>query len=270
MLSIITITCNDALGLEKTLRSLQPLFTSSLKWEHIIIDSSSEINSDIRNRLPQRWPLQYETAPARGVYAGFNVGLDIARGDYIWFLNGGDCLKDISALETTLTFLDKHSEVDFAACNVELHKNDQYLYTQRARPSLLQNILGSNKICQQSVLYRRRVFNDVGLFSTEYEIAGDYEHHLRCFARGCNFKAIHELLTIYDTSGISSSNYEATFTEFRKAQKTLVPLLASHFNIACTIVFHLRYMQIRLMKCFASSALSGLLHPLWFSWKRRT
>ena len=59
LLSIITITYNDCAGLLRTIESLEPLLSSSLAWELIIVDSSPEKSKKVIDKLSSRFPLVY-------------------------------------------------------------------------------------------------------------------------------------------------------------------------------------------------------------------
>ena len=99
ILSIITVNFNNNLGLLKTLESVSSQSFSS--YEHIIIDAGSTDGS--RETI-----IQYEkenphlsfwsSEPDKGIYDGMNKGIDHAKGQYLYFLNSGDCLsQDILA-----------------------------------------------------------------------------------------------------------------------------------------------------------------------------
>jgi serine O-acetyltransferase len=82
------ITFNDFAGLDRSLRSLtrQPADWSEVE---VVIVNGGE---DVRPILPAEAPFAIEliSEPDRGVYDAMRKGVETARGEYVWFLNGGD------------------------------------------------------------------------------------------------------------------------------------------------------------------------------------
>ena len=99
ILSIITVNFNNNLGLLKTLESVSSQSFSS--YEHIIIDAGSTdgsretiIQYEKENPHLSFWSSESD----KGIYDGMNKGIDHAKGQYLYFLNSGDCLsQDILA-----------------------------------------------------------------------------------------------------------------------------------------------------------------------------
>ncbi|MBI3555404.1 MAG: glycosyltransferase [Deltaproteobacteria bacterium] len=131
-LSIVTITYKDSKGLRETLESLRalgPAFESGCPWELVIVDSSPTENAatlaPLRGKISR---LVHLTTPAEGVYAAINAGLAKACGEYVWFLNGGDRLRDRAALATALEAFRADEGCDLIASGVELQRDGGYLY----------------------------------------------------------------------------------------------------------------------------------------------
>ena len=103
-LSIITVNYNDAGGLERTIKSV--ISQTFHDYEFIIIDGGSTDDSvNIIKKYESHidyWVSEHDG----GIYAGMNKGLRQAKGEYVNFMNGGDCyhsedvLEKIFALET--------------------------------------------------------------------------------------------------------------------------------------------------------------------------
>ena len=95
ILSIITVNFNNNKGLISTLESVKQQSFSS--YEHIIIDenSSDGIKETIIQNAKETTHLTYWISePDNGIYYGMNKGIEQARGEYLYFLNSGDCLKE--------------------------------------------------------------------------------------------------------------------------------------------------------------------------------
>jgi glycosyltransferase involved in cell wall biosynthesis len=266
ILSVITISYRDAPGLARTVRSLEPLAKSSIAWEHIVVDSSPEVNE---SSLPDGdWPLVHLVTPARGVYAAFNEGLRVAQGSLVWILNGGDRLRDLRVLERLVDRMNGPDAPDMICGAADLTRDGEYLYTHFPARSFRHSLLGANRICQQAVVYRRSALQRVGEFTTQYRIAGDYEHHLRCYLAGLQVDCCDDRLVEYDLEGLST-NWRLALTEFRDVLAQFHDRLPRAFYWQSLLGSQIEHARIWAVKGLANSPLASVLHPLWLSWHRR-
>lgn len=103
-LSIITVNYNDAEGLERTIKSV--ISQTFHDYEFIIIDGGSTDDSVNIIKKYERHIDYWVSEHDGGIYPGMNKGLRQAKGEYVNFMNGGDCyhsedvLEKIFALET--------------------------------------------------------------------------------------------------------------------------------------------------------------------------
>lgn len=96
-LSIITINYNNREGLKKTIESvLSQTFTD---YEYIIIDGGSTDGS--RELIEQYQDLlaYWCSEPDKGIYNAMNKGVQHAHGEYVNFMNSGDCLHNDNTLK---------------------------------------------------------------------------------------------------------------------------------------------------------------------------
>jgi glycosyltransferase involved in cell wall biosynthesis len=268
-LSIVTITYNDNKGLRETTESLRGLLGSGIAWEHVVVDSSSSLNQDYLGGLKaQGWPLLHLSVPAEGVYSAMNAGITAAKGRVLWFLNGGDLLKDVEAVRNGLAAFRDRPNIELLVSSVELRRDGRFLYFQRASNHPLRNLLGTNRICHQGVLYRREIFEKAGLFSTSLKIAADYEHHFKAVAVGASIAGLPEnVLAIYDMSG-RSNDYQATFREFKAVHRKMSSQLPGWVNFANEGLRPLEYGFVALLKTVAASPLASVFRPIWLGAKR--
>ena len=96
-LSIVTVNFNDAEGLERTIKSV--ISQTFHDYEFIIIDGGSTDGSvDIINKY-EGYIDYWVSEPDGGIYSGMNKGLRQAKGEYLNFMNGGDCYHSADVLE---------------------------------------------------------------------------------------------------------------------------------------------------------------------------
>lgn len=266
ILSIVTITYKDSAGFAATCASLREL--SSIKnfpaWEHIVIDASPSENAGTIGSLSSAWPLRYFESEPRGSYQAQNDGLKQAKGKYVWFLNGGDKCADANAVCAALEEAEKvDAEIIFAPA--EAAKNGVYQYTAYIKRNFVCNLIGSNHVCHQAMLYRRSVFEKLGEFTTSYKLAADYEHSWRCYLAGIKAHHFKRALCTYDMSGISS-NVSLVMREFRQVQVALP--LPFGLRVLNFLFWHIEYLRICLLKKIGSTRFGALLRPIWLSWRR--
>jgi putative colanic acid biosynthesis glycosyltransferase len=263
-LSVVTVTLNDPAGLRLTLESLRPLFDTwpSPAWEHVVVDGSPAISRRVLDDVPGGWPLVHVEESPRGVPEAFNRGLEVVRGAYVWFLNGGDGLHDVAALARLLALFERDPTVDFVGGGAYLARHGVALYPATPRRSLLANLLGRNWIYHQAVIYRRATLRRMGAFSTAYRAAEDYDYHLRCYLAGLCGRFTADILVDYDMSG-GSNDLDTVFGEFKRIQRAHRAALPAWVNVANEIVRRIEYGRIRALRTLSTTAVGGRLRPLW-------
>lgn len=267
-LSIVTITCNDPVGLAATLHSLRPLATSQISWEHVVVDSSPEQTEAVVASVDGAWPLRRITTERDGIYAALNAGIRHSTGEIIWLLNGGDRLRDLAVLSRLLETMQRQ-KLDIVCAGADLFRHGEFLYAQFPRRTFRGSLLGSNRICQQGVLYRAESVRAVGEFKTTYRIAGDYEFHLRCLAAGLRASCADERLVSYDMDGLSSTNWRQTLDEIDAVLDALSDTLPPTFVWPARVAARLERLRLVAIKRAASSPFETLLRPAWVAWNRR-
>ena len=96
-ISIITINLNNVSGLENTLSSVRA--QTFRDFEQIVVDGGSSDGSVDVIRANSDWIAQWISEPDSGIYNAMNKGVRMASGDYLLFLNSGDCLASPKVLE---------------------------------------------------------------------------------------------------------------------------------------------------------------------------
>ncbi|MGL5893430.1 MAG: glycosyltransferase, partial [Bacteroidales bacterium] len=86
--SIITVTYNAGQLLERTIESV--LAQTSFNYEYIILDGQSKDNTLEIIKKYEHHINKWISEPDNGIYDAMNKAIDIARGEYILFLNAGD------------------------------------------------------------------------------------------------------------------------------------------------------------------------------------
>ena len=101
--SIITVNFNNKEGLRKTIESV--IHQSFCDFEYIVIDGGSTDGSMDIIKEYESHINYWVSEPDKGIYNAMNKGILKAQGDYINFMNSGDCLYDNNVLNNTLPYL---------------------------------------------------------------------------------------------------------------------------------------------------------------------
>lgn len=92
-LTLITITKEAPSGLLRTLTSAMGLRATGV--EHIIVDGGADPDSTARFVAQNKWEnITLIPRQPRGIADAFNAGMAAARGEWLWFLNGGDAVHE--------------------------------------------------------------------------------------------------------------------------------------------------------------------------------
>ncbi len=192
----------------------QSLFQKG-ELEIIVIDAASPENEkDIIERYQENFNnIVYLRTPAReGLYASWNRGIKLAKGDYITSANTDDRHRK-DALEILANYLDAHPEfallypgqIDTSVPNETFETSSSqkrlnwptYSYAELERHC----IIGSQP------MWRKAMHDKYGYFREDFVSAGDYEFWLR-MGRHENFFRYPETLGLYfrNPAGIEHGN----------------------------------------------------------------
>lgn len=193
-LSIITITKDDPAGLARTM-------SSAAAWracpgvEQVVVYAGTEP------------VVQAENAPglhrqvSTGIAAAFNEGLALARGDWVWFLNGGDAIHESADPVWLMAHL-RRTQADLVVGVVQFDGETE----ARPLPGLRdQWPLIACWMPHQSTLIRRELLRGTGGFHDRWRVAMDYDLWLRMVAAKTPVDVLSVVLARFAIDGISEA-----------------------------------------------------------------
>ena len=209
-ISVITVCYNSARSLELSLQSVAEQDWSAV--EHIVIDGAStdgtrEILERFRSRLAY-----LVSEPDNGIYDAMNKGIAYATGDIVCFLNADDQYACANVLSKVASQMEDHN-LDALMGDVSFfHKRNserivRRYRSERFRPSRL---AWGWMPAHPALFLRKEVVRRVGLFKTDYRIAGDFEFIVRAFhGHALRYRHFPEVLVNMQTGGLSTSGLRA-------------------------------------------------------------
>lgn len=199
-LSIITINLNNAQGLSKTIESV--INQSFKDYEFIVIDGDSNDDSlGIINSYKDsinKWLSETDT----GIYNAMNKGLNLAQGDYVYFLNSGDRLAAESTLEQVFGVMDYGEDLLYGD---SLRRNEVGEWVVHQQPSQITvGRFWGMGICHQTIFYKKKLFDKLGKFDENLKIVADWEFNIRALMDRCTSLHLPLPVVCYEGGGVSA------------------------------------------------------------------
>ncbi len=236
-ISIVTIEKDNLSGLTRTMLSVaNQVFDSDLNVQHLICQSSKGLATAPIGELGLEHISRVVSTEDSGIYNAMNRGLAAAEPGWILFLNSGDELVGINALQKVSEVLrvSKSPVVQFRTCYSDgtIHPFSRYgfwsLYFGRemhVHPSLLLNSKYFPSLC----------------YDEKFRIAGDYKFVLKALL---DVKLEHsdEVIAFFEGGGISSTDIPNVIAEMNRVRLELKPtyvprllVLSWNLYVSCRI-----------------------------------
>ena len=197
-ITLITIVYNGQKHIEKTIQAVikqgyQPL-------EYIIIDGGSTDGTLDIIRKYESHISYWKSEPDNGINDAFNKGLKQAKGELIGFTNSDDWLED-NALETIAK---NYQPGKIVYGNVRFWKNGKELSTSKTDHTRLREGM---TMAHPGVFIPKKIYDQHGIFRTDFKIAMDYELMLRFFVNKVEFVKIDEVIANMNIGGVSHKHW---------------------------------------------------------------
>jgi glycosyltransferase involved in cell wall biosynthesis len=206
LVSIITAVYNGNATLDKTIKSVINQDYSQI--EYLIIDGGSN-DGTIETLKNFDDSIDYWVSePDKGVYDAFNKGIDLANGEWLYFIGASDSFIDNHVLQRIFskTYKSKllYGDVMWGETGI--------VYDGKFDKIKLYN----QNICQQAIFYNRELFHTIGKFDLRYPLAADWVFNIRAFAVKVSCPAyINTKVANYSLEGMSTNVWDQVFLSER-------------------------------------------------------
>ena len=183
LISVVIPCYNQAQFLGEAIRSV--IYQSYPNLEVIVVDDgSTDETAEVAGRYP---PVRCIRQGNQGLSLARNRGLEASRGEYVVFLDADDRLA-AGAIAVGADLLDSHPDCSFVYGNVRLiDANGSRLLNPPSvkieRDHYLELLRHNHIWSPGAVMYRRSVFDAVGLFDPRVNASADYDLNLRIAMR---------------------------------------------------------------------------------------
>lgn len=205
LVSVITICFNSAKTIRKTIESV--LNQTYANIEYILVDGGSTdgtvaiIKEYEGQFLAKNIIYRWISEPDKGIYDALNKGILLATGEWVgiihsddWYEN--DALERLFLTEEIANYDLIYGLVKVIASDKQIHSVEQKMFTS----------LPTDPMQHQAIFVKRRLHGEIGLYSTDYKIAADYDFLLKCFLAGKKAKFIFCIVASFSRTGISNSD----------------------------------------------------------------
>lgn len=196
IIDVVTITFNNFDELINTTDSLQNVYGIN----QIVINGGkcpktlNYLNSSKIDSLSES---------DKGISDAFNKGVHKSTNEFLTFLNSGDILLDKNYYLNALEIFNTHPEIDYIYSNIIInHSIHGKMLVQPNHDSTFTKM----PFPHPSLIVRKSVFKNIGLFDLDLKIAMDYDFAIRLISNSYKGYYLHsESVVLMDGSGVSSN-----------------------------------------------------------------
>lgn len=238
--SIITICYNAAETIERTIKSV--LSQTYQDVEYIVVDGASKDDTLAIINKYKEGIKKVVSEPDKGLYDAMNKGIGLATGDYLCFLNAGDCFYNNDTLRQMAATLKKGERPDILYGETAL-VNDQGEFVRMRRLQAPEKLTWRSfrqgmLVCHQAFFPRREL---VPPYDLQYRFSADFDWCIRIMKQSKTLHNTHLTLVNYLDEGLTTRNQKASLKErFR--------IMTKHYGWCSTVLHHLWFVVRAVIK----------------------
>lgn len=247
--TIITCTFNASKYIDRTLNSVRS--QSYPHIEHFIIDGVSKDDTVKKAQTyayDSRYPVIVKSEPDKGLYDAMNKGIQLAKGDYIIFLNAGDEFAEEDTLTSVAEQFKGKQLPGVIYGNTDIvDENGNFLRKRRlAPPEKLswKSFKHGMLVCHQSFYARTDIARKVP-YNLNYKLSADVDWCIRIMKeaeqQGLALWNTHMTLSSYLEGGMSVQSHRASLKE-------RFNVMSDHYGKIATIGMHLWFVVRAILK----------------------
>ena len=247
--TIITCTFNASKYIDRTLNSVRS--QSYPHIEHFIIDGVSKDDTVKKAQTyayDSRYPVIVKSEPDKGLYDAMNKGIQLAKGDYLIFLNAGDVFAEEDTLTSVAEQLKGKQLPGVIYGNTDIvDENGNFLRKRRlAPPEKLswRSFKHGMLVCHQSFYAKTDIAQKVP-YNLNYKLSADVDWCIRIMKeaeqQGLALWNTHMTLSSYLEGGMSVQSHRASLKE-------RFNVMSDHYGKIATIGMHLWFVIRAVLK----------------------
>ena len=241
--TIATVTYNAAALLQRTIESVANQDYPYV--EHLFVDGNSQDGTleiyhhyqESNSTASVRHELVAVSEPDEGLYDAMNKALDMATGDYILFLNAGDCLHATDTLSRVAAVATARPAVIYGHTDI-VDEAGNFVRRRRLEPSAgltWRSFRHGMLVCHQSFFARTDLARSTR-FDCRYRLSADFDWCIRIMRKAqwqrLSLQQADFVVSDYLAEGLSTRNHKASLRE-------RFCIMARHYGWISTSLMHL-------------------------------
>lgn len=218
--SVVTVVLNDHAGLLRTGESILGQ-TCDLEW--IVVDGgSSDATLAVLHGFGDK--VRWISEKDNGIFDAMNKGCRMCNGDYVVFLNAGDCFSDSGVLADVRAFLsgNRGATIDVLCCGANLVLADgKRVYRP---PKMVGEYIWHGLPANHQATYYRRGMLGTEPYDIRYRYCGDYFLAAILYAKNATFGYLNRQAVEFRLDGVSFNWRSALFMEPYAIQREVLLL----------------------------------------------
>ncbi len=209
LVSIITVTYNDAANLQKTITNIAKQDYPNL--EYIVIDGGSKDESIQIIKEHDAKITKWVSEADKGIFEAMNKGVALANGEFINFMNAGDWFLSNNIISEVFKKAES-LEADLVYGNHEVH----YLNFVKKKKALKHEELWKHMIFSHQSLFTRKELLTERPFNLKFKFAADFHFIYNSYRLGYSFYNTDLNIAGYLAGGHSETGVISAYKENRK------------------------------------------------------
>jgi putative colanic acid biosynthesis glycosyltransferase len=215
---VVSVTFRDEEGIAKTIESLRP-FLADKRFELIVVDGG--VSSLLAEQLSIVPNVHLISEKDQGIYDAMNKGARIARGDHIWFLNGGDSATTVDLQASRLAEIVRSKPAALHMFGYGIATGRGIVWRRSRGSGYIRHALPTS---HQAMLFPRREYWDVGGYDLSFEVSADYHLAAKLAASGVELSTNRERLAVFSLGGLSTVRAREISGDAERVQREVLGL----------------------------------------------
>lgn len=201
MITIITVCFNAAKDMEKTIQSV--IAQENCEIEYIIKDGAStdDTKALVRQYEPQLRKLKnfvFVSDEDAGLYDAMNTATQMAQGEFVLFLNSGDCFVD----KNTVSYVENGNFEGELLYGDMVQVSEGRYHLCKANRETVENFPRNMNFSHQALFIKTDVMKELK-YDTHYRLCADYDFFQKAYANGKIFRYIDRPICVFQMGGLS-------------------------------------------------------------------
>ena len=214
--------------------------------EHIVVDGASkdatvkmvEAYQTQVAAMHSEWTVKLKSEPDGGLYDAMNKGLERTTGDYVVFMNAGDCFAadDVLSAVAQAASRDPHPAVVYGDTDI-VDNDGNFLFHRRLQPPeklTWKSFRHGMLVCHQA-FYARTDFAIATPYNQKYRYSADVDWCIRIMKAAAKENVpllnLHRVVANYTQEGETTLHHRESLVERYK-------VMESHYGRISTFLMH--------------------------------